>query len=358
MAITDLASRMASAGPMWVQTEEDVRSSIQAIGRKVSAGPLLCIASGGCSVLGLLRAGAERVVAIDINPAQLEVVRLKLAGLESLEPNEFLEMWISRCRERRLELYERVREKVPGLGASLDAWVSGVPDAVELADAGGMEGVGAETRSKNPDIYCQLWHWIEAGAPVSRSVLLGAARAIAVKRQSRAVRLFRPSSSPDPAVGAEMVRHFVSRFEVLLNELPTRGNPYLAHALLGTYPRSALPDYFRMSSRGALRGAKSRVSLVKSDLADAVDGMGECTLAGADISNVGEFLSRSEWDRVFVALHRTLQPGAAVVHRNFIWDEPYPVAHGFWRDETVSSLLYKRDRSFIYRAITVDRREA
>ena len=184
MATRDLADRMEYAGPMWVQTEEDVGSSIRAIGDGASGGPVLCIASGGCTVLGLLRVGAERVVAVDINPSQLDVVRLKLASLESLEPSEFLEMWISRCRKRRLELYDRVRGKVPGLDASFDTWVSEVPDDMELADAGGMQGVGAETRSKNPDVYRQLWGWIESGTPVSRSVLLTAARVIAERRQS------------------------------------------------------------------------------------------------------------------------------------------------------------------------------
>ena len=118
-----------------------------------------------------------------------------------------------------------------------------------------------------------------------------------------------------------------------------------------------MPDYFRTSSRDALRGAVSKVSLVKSDLVGAVEGMGEGVLAGADISNIGDFLPCSEWDRAFAALYRALRPGAVVIHRNFVWDDPYPVADGFWRDETVSSLLYRRDRSFIYRAITVDRRE-
>lgn len=358
MQTRDLADRMAYAGPMWVQTEEDVQSSARAIGEGLGAGPVLCIASGGCTVLGLLRAGAQHVVAVDINPAQLDVVRLKLAGLGLLSPAEFSEMWISRCRERRLGLYERIRETVRGLGSSFDAWVAGIADGVELADAGGMEGVGSEIRLQSPDLHRQLWNWLETDAKVDRSELLDAAKLIAAKRQSRAVRLLPPDSSPDPAVAAEMERHFVNRFGVLLAELPVHGNPYLAHAVLGTYPESAVPDYFQASSASVLRRAESRVSLVRSDLADAVEGMGEGFLAGADISNVGDFLPRSEWERVFAALERALRPGAVVVHRNLVWDAPYPVVAGFRRDPMLSSLLYKRDRSFIYRAITVDHREA
>ncbi len=324
----------------------------------MQAGPLLCIASGGCTVLGLLGAGAEHVVAVDINPAQLDVVRLKLAGLRLLDPSEFLEMWVSRSRKRRLHLYRRVRETAGGIGCSFDSWISEIPDGIELADAGGMEGVGTELRSNRPDMYWQLWNWIESGAAVDRSFLLEAATFIAAKRQSRAARLFPSGTGPDPAVGAEMERHFVRRFEALLTELPTQGNPYLAHAVLGTYPRNALPGYFQASSHSALRGAVSEVSLVRSDLADAVEGMSEGFLAGADISNVGDFLPVSEWDRLFAALHHALQPGAVVIHRNFVWDKPYSVTRGFRRDERMSSLLYKGDRSFIYRAITVDRREA
>ena len=353
-----IAGRLANAVPMWVQTAEDVWPSTRAIGDWVRKGSVLCIASGGCTALGLLRAGAEHVVAVDSNPSQLDVVRLKLAGLRSLAPEEFTEMWISRRRERRLELYERVRESAPGLGASFDAWVSQIPDDVELVDAGSMQGVGSELRMEDPEAHRKLWDWIESGAPVDRTLVFVAARKIGAKYHSRTARLLQPGSSPDPALGKEMVRYIVRRFEVLLNELPTQGNPYLAHAVLGTYPASALPDYFQASSCDAMRVAESKVDLVRSDLADAVEGMGEGFLAGADISNVADYFPCSEWDRLFAALKRALRPGAAVVHRNFIRDAPYPVVDGFWRDEALSSLLYKRDRSFVYRAITIDRREA
>ena len=349
---------MAYAGPMWVQTEEDVGCSIRAINSGASPGPVLCIASGGCTALGLLRAGVEQVVAVDINPTQLDVVRLKLAGLRNLERNEFVEMWTSRRRERRLELCERAWKGMPSVGSSFDDWLSAIPDGVELVDAGGMEGVGSELRSEDPNLYRQLWSWLASDASVSRAMLLRAARVIAAKRQSRAVRLLPAGGSPDPAVGAEMQRHFISRFEVLLDELPIHGNPYLAHAVLGSYPRNALPSYFHASSGEALRDAESRVSLARSDLADAVEDMGDGFLAGADVSNVGDFLPSSEWERVAAALERALRPGAVVIHRNFVWDKPYPVARGFRRDVALSSWLHKRDRSFIYRAITVDRREA
>lgn len=357
METRELADRMAYAGPMWVQTEEDVWSSTRAMGVSVAEGPVLCIASGGCTALGMLRAGAEHVVAVDINPAQLDVVRLKLGCLASLRPDEFFEMWTSRSRVRRLEFYERVRESVRGVSSSFDGWMLRIPDGVELVDAGGMEGVGSELRQEDPELHRELWGWIESGVSVGRPFLLDAAREIAARRQGRSVRLFPAGSGPDPAVGEEMERHFVKRFEVLLNELPTQGNPYLAHAVLGTYPTRALLDYFRKSSSEALRGAESKVNLVRSDLADAVEGMDAGFLAGADISNVGDFLPKTEWDRVFAALERALRPGAVVVHRNFVWDEPYPVSDGFWRDEVLSSSLHKRDRSFIYRAVTVDRRE-
>lgn len=357
METVDVAAKFQSAPPMWVQTVEDVGSSIRAFADSLNTGPVLCIVSGGCTPMGLLRGGAEHVIAVDINPSQLDVLRLKLGGLQSLEPEPFLELFLSRLRERRLELYQRVRDSTPDIGGSFDGWLSQIPDGVELVDAGVMQGTGSELRQEQPEVYRVLWDWIAGEASVPRSALLAAAKDLAARFQARAARLFPAGSPLPPGLEQGMENHIVARFSVLLNELPTHGNPYLAHTMLGTYPETALPEYFQASSRDALRGAHSKVDLVRSDLVDAVEGLDEACLAGADISNVGDAFSPSQWDRLCVALHRSLRPRAAVVHRSLIRDRPHRVPDGFVRDEALSSFLYRRDRSFIYRNITVDRRQ-
>ena len=51
-------------------------------------GTVVIVSSGGCTALSLLAAGVERVVGVDLNPAQNHLVELKAQAVAALEPGE------------------------------------------------------------------------------------------------------------------------------------------------------------------------------------------------------------------------------------------------------------------------------
>lgn len=351
-----LADGLAAAGPLWVQTEEDIETSVTALGSALQGGRVLCVASGGCSIVGFLLAGASAVVTVDINEAQLRIARLKLSSLERLAPADWRRLWMEDSPVQRAAVYGNLRPHLaPPDRRWFDTWLPTVPQGVPLVDAGGMEGVGSEIKRTRPAMHEALREWLQSQASAPPP-LEEVARLVADLRHERSLRHFAPAESlqGDNAVAGEMKAHFEARFRYLLKALPVHGNPYLAHMLLGTYPASALPPYLAVPER--LRAWTRAVEFHCGDLADIVEAFGSGTLHGADISNVGDYLPQAEWERLFAALHRALKPGSAVVHRNFVWDQPYDTARGFQRDIARSQGLYARDRSFVYRAVTVDRR--
>src|SRR5205085_10024565 len=69
----------------------------------------LAVASAGDNALSMLSRAPARVIAIDMNPAQLAAVRLRVAAYQELSHPELLELIGSRPSRRRAELYRRCR---------------------------------------------------------------------------------------------------------------------------------------------------------------------------------------------------------------------------------------------------------
>ena len=77
-------------------SQEDERTEAAALG--LPGGRVLSIASGGDMALSLLALGADNVVAVDIEPAQLHLARLKLSAVLGLERLEAIRFCSGSCR--------------------------------------------------------------------------------------------------------------------------------------------------------------------------------------------------------------------------------------------------------------------
>src|SRR4051794_33959634 len=69
----------------------------------------LSIASAGDNTLALLARDPARVIAVDLNPAQLACLALRVAAYRALAHPELLELIGSTPSARRAELYARCR---------------------------------------------------------------------------------------------------------------------------------------------------------------------------------------------------------------------------------------------------------
>lgn len=77
-----------------------------------SSDRVLSIGSAGDNSFSLLSEGPELVVAVDINPVQLNLIELKKAAFKTLNYNEFLEFLGFTASTRRLELFEKVKAEL------------------------------------------------------------------------------------------------------------------------------------------------------------------------------------------------------------------------------------------------------
>ena len=97
---------------------------------------VVSIASAGDNALALLGAGAARVVALDLNPAQLACLELRVAAYRVLQHSELLVLIGSRPGggTERLDLYRRCR---PALSPRVAAFWDAHADTLTEGTGGG-----------------------------------------------------------------------------------------------------------------------------------------------------------------------------------------------------------------------------
>ena len=74
---------------------------------------VMVIASAGCNALDYALAGANKVHAVDMNPRQISLVELKLAGIRALEFDDFFKLFGTGRHEDIVQIYQRfLREQL------------------------------------------------------------------------------------------------------------------------------------------------------------------------------------------------------------------------------------------------------
>src|SRR5438067_13593140 len=105
---SEVAARADFSGIRYAQCWED--ADVLLAGLDVQPGDVcLSMASAGDNSLALLTRSPRRVVAIDLNPAQLACLALRVAAYRELTHPELLELIGSTPSKRREALYRRCR---------------------------------------------------------------------------------------------------------------------------------------------------------------------------------------------------------------------------------------------------------
>src|SRR6202795_4498641 len=103
---SEIAAKADFGGVRYAQCWEDADILLEALA--VRPGQVcVSIASAGDNALALLSRGPARVIALDLSPAQLACVELRVAAYRELQHEELLELIGSTPSRRRLRLYQR-----------------------------------------------------------------------------------------------------------------------------------------------------------------------------------------------------------------------------------------------------------
>jgi S-adenosylmethionine:diacylglycerol 3-amino-3-carboxypropyl transferase len=346
--VWEQGSRLQSAGGHrilfgHVQEDTSLEASLAYNGRA------LCIGSGGETAFDLLLGGAKDVVAIDVNPAQSLLVRLKSAVFRHLPPDEINRAFTLDARPA----YKRLQPHLPRevneyFDHHLDDLASGLIHSGQidrdLRKAMRLfqklvlprrrieELIVQATLDEQARYFAKNWN--------TARVRLGlnlAFKPFVLKRV-----FGREFGSLAPKEFGEQVKRDLAQ---VLTTVPLEDNPYVWQTFLGEYPSAGMPPWLTEFGHRRMAQVISKLGIETGDVADWMIRQPEPTLGLVCLSNVLDASKEVEKLRMIDGLSRTLIPGGKVVVRS-LFDRPSglavlsggrlaPISTGDWMDRSV-----------------------
>ncbi len=324
------------------------------------------IGSAGDNSFALLAAGAARVTAVEMNPAQIACIELRRASYLSLEHAEFLELLGSRASSRRADWYRACRPLLPE--AARMFW-----DARPQAVAAGVGSAGKFER------YFEVFRKRVLPLAHSRRRVLALldARDPGARRRfyedvwnnrrwrwifkvffSRAVM---GALGRDPEffkyVEGSVADRILERTRHALVELDPADNPYLHWILTGTHG-AVLPDALTEESFALIRKAleEGRFEVVEAPLENLLGRQPGERYDAFNLSDIFEYMSEANTAALLGKIAGAATPGARLAYWNMLAprSRPEAMAERLRSHRETADALFAVDRAFFYSRFVIE----
>lgn len=359
--MSDVATRAAFDFVRYASVWEDADVLCEALAPVAAGRRLLSIASAGDNALALLTLDPAEVVAVDLNPAQLACVEIRRAAFLALTHAELLAFLGVTPSTSRAETYRQLRGALP---AAVAAFWDARPDAVAngVMHAGKFERYFSLFRTRVlPLVHSsRMVQQLRASRSLEEQEEFYARRWNSWRWRALFALFFSRFAmgrlGRDPAffahVEGSVAERILARTRYALTKIPVAGNPYLAYILTGNFPTDALPLYLRPESYTTIRDRLDRLRLLETP-ADQVDG----PFHGFNLSDIFEYMSNAEHERVYRALVNHAAPGARLVYWNMLVPRARPAGETrVVAQREVANALHARDQAWFYQQLHVDER--
>ncbi|MBI5203183.1 MAG: DUF3419 family protein [Elusimicrobia bacterium] len=364
---SEAASRADFSTVRYAQTWEDADVLLSALDIR-PGDDCLAIASAGDNALAMLAREPRRVVAVDLNPAQLACVELRVAAYRRLRHPELLELLGARPSRRRLELYLRLRSELsPEARAFWDARPG------EIARGAGSAGKFERFLSLFRRFVLPLTHsrrtvreFLAGGEPAARMRFYDARWD--TWRWRLAFKLFFSRSvigrfGRDPSffryVEGDVADTLLARMRDALTRTDPAKNPYLHWVLTGTHGE-ALPFALRPENFDAIRRHLDRLELRRQSLESYLDETAPGTFDRFNLSDVFEYMSEENSARVLAAAAKAARPGARLAYWNMLVPRSRPASLAGVLEPVpgLGRSLHLRDKAIFYSGFVVEQTAA
>jgi S-adenosylmethionine-diacylglycerol 3-amino-3-carboxypropyl transferase len=358
---SEAAERADFSGIRYAQCWEDGDVLLAAL----EPGPgkrCLSIASAGDNALALLSRDPESVLAIDLSPAQLACLELRVAAYRVLQHHELLALMGSTESDRRQLLYSACRKHLsPTTAAFWDQRPGHI--AAGIGSAGKFEHYFALFRSR----ILPMVHSRSSVLELLRSKSLEGRRTFYQERWNnlRWRLMFRFFFSKtvmgrlgrDPEffryVEGSVAERILQRTEYALTELDPAHNPYIRWILTGRHDQ-ALPAALREDNFELIRRNLDRLQWRCISLEECL--AEERSFDCFNLSDIFEYMAPETYEQLLRLLVSRSRPGARLAYWNMLAPRrrPESLASVLRPLSELSDLLFKRDQAFFYRALVVE----
>jgi S-adenosylmethionine-diacylglycerol 3-amino-3-carboxypropyl transferase len=328
----------------------------------------LSIASAGDNAMALLTRHPESVLAVDLSPAQIACLELRVAAFKRLSHPELLTLLGARieagAEERRLALYRGIRSD---LSEPVRAFWDAQPDLIRAgaATVGKFERyfalfrgrvmplihgrrtierlLAGGTRAEREYFYEQSWNNLRW-----RLLFKLFFSRFAMGRLGRDPAFFR-------YVEGSVADRILARTRHALVELNPADNPYL-HTILTGGCGTALPCAWRAENFEVIRANLGRLTWRVGALEDAISGAGRGAFTKFNLSDIFEYMSESAHAELLARLCDVSRAGGRLAYWNMLAPRrrPESLAHRLAPRDDLARPLHLRDRAFFYSALVVE----
>jgi len=361
--MTEAASHADFSSIRYAQCWEDADVLLKAL--EPEPGQVcLSIASAGDNALALLSRSNVRVVAVDLNPAQLACLELRVAGYRELEHSEFLELIGSRSSSRRAALYARCRKLLPpGVTAFWDAH----PDEIAsgIGSAGKFERYFKLFRTRiMPLIHPRkrVAQLLEGGPPARREQFYSEQWDTWRWRllfQFFFSRFMMGRLGRDPAffryVEGSVADRILARTRYALTELDPAANPYLQWILAGTHT-TALPFALRPENFDSIRRNLGNLERHCCSIEEYLDTNPEVRIDRFNLSDIFEYMSPDNYQKLLERLLEASRSTARLAYWNMLAPRSRPeiLANRLRPMEELAKELFLQDKAWFYSRLVVE----
>jgi S-adenosylmethionine-diacylglycerol 3-amino-3-carboxypropyl transferase len=358
---SEVAERADFSGIRYAQCWEDADVLLAAL----EPGPgkhCLSIASAGDNTLALLSRDPESVLALDLSPAQLACLELRVAAYRTLQHGELLALVGSIESNARPRLYQACRKH---LAADVLAFWDQRPDliAAGIGSVGKFEHYFKLFRER----VLSLVHPRYRVQELLRSKPAQERRSFYDDRWSnlRWRLMFRIFFSRrlmgllgrDPEffryVQGSVSDRILKRTEYALTELDPAANPYIQWIVTGRH-NGALPAALREENFERIRRNLDRLQWRCGSLEESLgrDQKFDCF----NLSDIFEYMSPSSYEQLLRLIVASARPGARLAYWNMLAPRhrPESLAAALRPLTDLSSQLFARDQAFFYTALVVE----
>lgn len=324
---------------------------------------LASICSAGDNALAMLTLDPARVVVVDLSPAQIACLHLRVAAFRTLKHSAFLELMGARPSDRRGALLETALAAMDAKTAAF--WRALAPEVA----AHGAGGVGKferyfrlfrrrllplvhsrraidaifvprphEDRAAFLEGQFETWRW--------RLLLSAFFSRFAMGRMGRDAAFF-------DHVEGSVAAHVARRIRHAAVDCDPSANPYLHWILRGGHG-DALPMTWRVEHYETIASRLGRLDIRIGSL-EAVVGTGE-RFDGFNLSDIFEYMAPDTFASVYADVIAAANPGARLVYWNMMAPRRVPPALAA-RVTTLTALedtLKALDKAFFYSDFVVE----
>ena len=360
---TEIARRTEMSHLRYAQCWEDADVLLEALDLRPGH-VCLSIGSAGDNTLALLTRHPARVIAVDLNPAQIACLELRVAAYRRLSHAELLELIGSTPSGRREALYRRCRPQLSSAARRFwDAQPHGI--AAGIGGAGRFERYLALFRQRVlPLVHPgpRVLQLLEPRSPGERAAFYRQEwdtwrwRVLFRLFFSRRVmgRLGRDPRFFDYVDGRVAAR-LLERTRHALVALDPSANPYLQWILTGQHA-SALPLALRPEHFDVIRSNLDRLEWHCAAVEDVLETVRAASIDRFNLSDIFEYMSPAAHAQALARLARAGRSGARLVSWNLLVDRRRPahLAAHLRPLAAIAASLHGQDKAFFYASLVIE----